>query len=241
MKKIMFNDELLLTKAVLEGRKTQTRRIIKTSDAFERVNPDFDWDDEDIENWENDFALRVKNMSETEKKECFNYLLNHPKYKVGEIVAVAQSYKDVDSYYSAAYQRQHSIHGMTIDALDCVPNEDIKKWFKNRNDFKDKASWNNKMFVKSELMPHLIYISNVCVERLQDISDECCLKEGIIKKWHAPACKNYYYVPGIEVKSVKDVHDTPQEAFAHLINKVSRKDVWSENPYVFVYDFELVK
>ena len=43
------------------------------------------------------------------------------------------------------------------------------------------------------------------------------------------------------VKSVKDVYDTPQEAFARLINKVSRKDVWQENPYVFVYDFELVK
>ena len=29
MKKIMFNDKFLLTQAVLEGRKTQTRRIMK--------------------------------------------------------------------------------------------------------------------------------------------------------------------------------------------------------------------
>ena len=34
---------------------------------------------------------------------------------------------------------------------------------------------------------------------------------------------------------------TPREAFAHLINKVSKKDVWQENPYVLVYDLELVK
>ena len=59
MKKILFNDKYGLTQAVLEGIKTQTRRIIKTSDAFERVNPDFDWDDEDIENWENDFEEYV--------------------------------------------------------------------------------------------------------------------------------------------------------------------------------------
>ena len=97
------------------------------------------------------------------------------------------------------------------------------------------------MFVSADMMIHRIRITDVRVERLQDISDECCLKEGIIKKWHTPACKNYYYVPGVEVKIVKDVHDTPQEAFAHLINKVSKKDVWSENPYVFIYDFELVK
>ena len=29
MKKIMFSDKFLLTKAVLEGRKTQTRRLLK--------------------------------------------------------------------------------------------------------------------------------------------------------------------------------------------------------------------
>ena len=97
------------------------------------------------------------------------------------------------------------------------------------------------MFVRAEACKHQIRITDVRVEKLQEISEDCCLKEGIIKKWHAPACKNYYYVPGIEAKSVKDVHDAPQEAFAHLINKVGRKDVWNENPYVFVYDFELVK
>lgn len=238
MKKIMFNDKYALTKAVLESRKTQTRRIVKTSDAFERVNPDFDWDEEDIKNWEDDFVLRVNNMSETERKECFNYLLNHPKYKVGEIVAVAQSYKDVDSYYSAAYQRQHSIHGMTVDALDCVPNEDIKKWFKNRNDFKDKASWNNKMFVKSELMPHQICITNVKIEQLQDISEEDCLKEGL--EWDGIAHKHYIdYSKETGGKIWFD--NSLRESYANLIDKVSGKGTWESNPYVFVYDFNLVK
>lgn len=71
---------------------------------------------------------------------------------------------------------------MIVDALDCVPNEYIKKWFKNRSDFKDKASWNNKRFVKGDLMPHQIRIIDVRIERPQDITDESCLKEGIIKK-----------------------------------------------------------
>ena len=166
MKKILFNDKYGLTQAVLEGIKTQTRRIIKTSDAFERVNPDFDWDDEDIENWENDFALRVKNMSETEKKECFNYLLNHPKYKVGEIVAVAQSYKDVDSYYSAAYQRQ--------------------------------LEW-----------------------------------DGVAHKYYV----NYDKTNGSKIY----FKASPKESYAVLIDKVSGKGTWESNPYVFVYDFNLVK
>ena len=201
MKKILFNDKFGLTKAVLDGRKTQTRRIVSQSliDKYE------EWHDDVCS-----IAMPSGSIIETLR----DWLLRkHTRYCAGEVVAVAQSYKDclVEKPYNRAY-------------------------FLN-----DRAGWNNKMFVNADKMPHQICITDVRVERLQDISDECCLKEGIIKKWHAPACKNYYYVPGIEVKSVKDVHDTPQEAFAHLINKVSRKDVWQENPYVFVYDFELVK
>ena len=187
-KKIMFSDKFSLTRAVLDGRKTQTRRICK-----EQI-----WAHSDIVSAENGI-----------------YHFESPKYKVGEVVAVAQSYEASWQENASAYHNPYFLRGL--------------------------PGWKNKMFVSARDMPHQIRITDVRVERLQDISDECCLKEGIIKKWHAPACKNYYYVPGIEVKSVKDVHDTPQEAFAHLINKVSRKDVWSENPYVFVYDFELVK
>lgn len=211
----MFNDKYNLTQAVLEGRKAQTRRIVKTSDAFERVNPDFDWDEEDIKNWEDDFVLRVKNMSETERKECFNYLLNHPKYKVGEIVAVAQS-------YNTLFEEQYDD---TLEMLDLCKS----------------AGWSNKMFVRADLMPHQIRIIDVRVERLQDISDEDCFKEGIIKKWHAPAMRYYYYIPNVEVKSAKDVYNTPLEAYAVLIDKVSGKGTWGSNPYVWVYDFELIK
>ena len=53
--------------------------------------------------------------------------------------------------------------------------------------------------------------------------------------------EDYRYCFYDNTKELLDKYITPQEAFAHLINNVSRKDVWKENPYVFVYDFELVK
>lgn len=34
---------------------------------------------------------------------------------------------------------------------------------------------------------------------------------------------------------------TPQGAYSYLIDKISGKGTWERNPYVFVYDFELVK
>lgn len=215
MKKIMFDDKYGLTKAVLEGKKTQTRRIVKTSDAYERVNPDFDWSRSDIKEWNNAFTSRVQNMSENEKKLCFDYLINHPKYKVGEIVAVAQSYKDagIKPEYIVGYEN----YGTPITAVQ-------------------SPGWTNKMFVKPELMPHQIRITDVRVERLQDISDEYCLKEGVqyIDDIDLYYCKLNNCKEKVYFRSLR-------EAYAVLIDKVSGKGTWDKNPYVFVYDFELIK
>lgn len=200
MKKILFNDKFGLTKAVLDGRKTQTRRIVSQSliDKYE------EWHDDVCS-----IAMPSGSIIETLR----DWLLRkHTRYCAGEVVAVAQSYKDclVEKPYNRAY-------------------------FLN-----DRAGWNNKMFVNADKMPHQICITDVRVERLQDISDEDCLKEGIIKGKVGSAnthFMNAYYVPNMKLEPFC----TPQEAFAHLINKVSRKDVWQENPHVFVYNFELVK
>ena len=221
MKKIMFSDKFLLTQAVLDGRKKQTRRIVpkRVLDNIKQFQEEY-------------YDATFDKLEDVEL--LTHYFLTERRgklpYNIGEVVAVAQS------YCSIADELENS------NNATCAAHYE-----KNAQKASEYISWmehpgfNNKMFVAADMMIHQIRITYVRVERLQDISDEDCIKEGIIKKWHAPACKNYYYVPGIEVKSVKDVHDAPQEAFAHLINKVSKKDVWSENPYVFVYDFELVK
>ena len=212
MKKIMFNDNFLLTQAVLEGRKTQTRRVITYPKTFHG---------KDVCGYY--VCRRATDRAITEvcmydENESFideGQIL--PKYKVGEVVAVAQSYKDIFSAFSQ------------------YPNPQLNIGVKNPT---DTAGWNNKMFVKGELMPHQIRITDVRVERLQDISDDDCLKEGVRKVVNENGIYIQYYVgQGNNACSFEN----PQEAFAHLINKVSRKDVWSKNPYVFVYDFELVK
>ena len=87
----------------------------------------------------------------------------------------------------------------------------------------------------------MIRITNVCIERLQDISDEDCLREGI--SHYIPA--SYQNTEsGFGFQSSKGglfLFDTAREAFAALIDKVSDKGTWQNNPYVWVFDFELVK
>lgn len=51
MKKIMFNNKYGLTEAVLEGRKTQTRRILNPTMFFQRLETYEGWSNEDISAW----------------------------------------------------------------------------------------------------------------------------------------------------------------------------------------------
>lgn len=112
----------------------------------------------------------------------------------------------------------------------------------------DSVGYENKMFVRADLMPHQIRITNVRVERLQDISDEDVYKEGFEKETSNNGCGNYahhweamlvYYDSLGRTREIRSRY--PREAFAALIDKVSGKGTWQSNPWVFVYEFELVK
>ena len=95
------------------------------------------------------------------------------------------------------------------------------------------------MRVKADLMPHQIKITNIRIQRLQDISDDDCLAEGVYKgqcgSIDTHLMDAYYYRGNIQP------YCTPRQAYAALIDKVSGKDTWEHNPWVFVYEFELVK
>lgn len=101
---------------------------------------------------------------------------------------------------------------------------------------KEKIGWNNKMFVCAEDMPHHIRIIKIRIERLQDIKSEDCLKEGLWRAEDVGLEGTTYWYHGLANSSFR----TPQDAYASLIDRISGKGTWESNPYVFVYDFELL-
>lgn len=217
-KKIMFNDKYSLTQAVLDGRKTMTRRIIKCPRTFKGewvagFNIHRRHSDKKIVDW--------PCMYDADERE-FDMGEILPKYKVGEVVAIAQRYKDVV--------------GKRDEAQETLGLYKIGKRYLTMEEM--GAGWNNKLFVRADFMPHHIRITNIKIERLQDISDKDCLKEGIYKGQCGSADTHfmdaYYYKGDIQP------YCTPREAFAALIDKVSGKGTWESNPYVFVYEFELI-
>lgn len=164
------------------------------------------------------------NREETEKRS---------RFKVGEIVAVAQEYDVVfDEFASIVY---------AADFEGQVP-DNFKAFGKESDSTLSRKlpGWRNKMFVRADLMPHQIRITNVRVEKLKDISDEDCLREGIYKKTLCPPGDIDYFYHS-EPRSKLEVYPSPRDAFAGLIDKVSGKGTWQSNPWVYVYEFELVK
>lgn len=216
----MFNDKFGLTQAVLEGRKTMTRRIIKCPRTFRGewvagFNIHRRHSDKKIVDW--------PCMYDADERE-FDMGEILPKYELGEVVAIAQSYKD---------------SGYDSDSLDRHPKD-----LSIRGLMKDSAGWNNKMFVKSYACKHHIKITNVKIERLQDISDEDCLKEGIVKQEvisdESPFLYAYdAFLNGDNKYFASQWFKSPKEAFATLIDKVSGKGAWESNPFVFAYEFVL--
>lgn len=195
-KKIMFDDNYGLTQAVLESRKTMTRKIIPLTDTDKTyLDTAFDWD------------IRERVIID-----------RYAKYKVGEVVAVAQSYKSIfKESLSYTIPRWH--------------------WL---DDHIGEKGFDNKMFVKACEMPHHIQITNIKIERLQDISEEDCLREGLQEYFPYPNIKVrtfQYFKRGIVRKRISPA----SRCFAYLIDDICGKGTWVKNPYVFVYSFKLIK
>ena len=213
MKKIMFNDKYGLTQAVLEGRKTQTRRMLNPTMLFQRLETYEGWSNEDISAWKRSCNRRFYEAQGDTLKQMLDYALSSSRYKVGETVAIAQSYKDIHA-----------------EILREVGDWDLKK------EFLQSKGYANKMFVRAEKMPHAIRIINIRIERLQDISEKDCMKEGIWRDDNVGLEGTTYWYHGLSNSSFR----TPQEAYASLIDSISGKGIWASNPYVFVYDFVLI-
>ena len=211
MKKLMFNDKYCLTQAVLNGTKTMTRRVLKVPKTC---------------NGKEVYSFNI--LTNNAGTQCVDLVDENggvldswkPHYEVGEVVAIAQSYKEV--YPNADFE-------MVGDGF-----------------MKESAGWTNKMFVRADLMPHHIRFTDVKMERLRDISEEDCLKEGIvfIESLSIIGEDAYFFAVKRKVRQMYDnilkFFSSPQRAYADLIDKISGRGTWESNPWVAAYSFELI-
>lgn len=219
MKKIMFNEPFGLQQATFEKIKDMTRRIVPQVILDYVPKYQHEYYEQTLDTISVEDA--IMNMIGPEK------MFQRYVYQIGEIVAIAQAYENICQF-------------------DCVPT-----WVPTSKDpsgfiqWDESKGYSNKMYVKSEYMPRHIKIIDRRLEHMQDISDEDCLREGVLIE-NLRSDYKYGFYTGSYMKTrgrqgTRSVwYKTPREAYAALIDKVSRKGTWKRNPLVFVYEYKLI-
>lgn len=209
MKGICFKEPLF--HKIVKGEKTQTRRMTISRTGYFKVES------------RNGVIFDIWQTNDNEW--CGDNLVPvKPKYKVGEVVYLKEPYLYQYDREEKGYKYYYKFS--TADILELkVIGVDIK--------------WKNKLFMPKSAARYFIEITAVRAERLQDISDEDCMKEGIGLN---PEAIPIGYPFGIKFSYNNGYYNytTPQEAFAALIDKINGKGTWEKNPWVWVYDFELI-
>lgn len=232
MDKFMFNERFGLQQAVFDRLKTDTRRIEK---CLSVLPTEFGEGEYVVPHLENDRFIVRKYW----KGALLDTYTIVPRFKVGDVVAIAQRYSEFLLFNHAVYEKgKQRTAGMT-------------------------KGWTNKMFVRADLMPKHVEITNVRLQRLQDISEEDCRKEGIIpvtwrqyhkqdwndlspqrytdhNVWTLPKFREGIEDPWAESDPDEYMAETAKVAFAVLIFKLMGRKVWDSNPWVLVYSFKLL-
>lgn len=197
---ILFSTAMV--QAILDGRKTQTRRIIKPQPSKQLFDVKMGYWSEEPEN------------------------LKHPyvkgKYQVGDIMWVRETFEIVPIEMAAITENY----------------SDVRKKIKYKADDGEAfIKWKPSIFMPKEACRIFLKVTNVRVERLQDISEQDAIAEGIeeiAKTTRQSIYKNY--IPDDILGFA-----APENSFKSLWESINGKESWNKNPWVFVYDFERIE
>jgi hypothetical protein len=174
--------------AILDGRKTQTRRVIKDKDITNNFDIDVDGSACAYINPETGDSYPPTAIA---------------KYQVGDILWVRETWsRDESGEY--VYRTNY---GATED--DSFPPSMFK--------------WKPSIHMPREAARIFLKVTNVRVERLQDISEDEAIKEGA-KAYGPNNCSG----------------TSARIAFAEIWDKTTTEHEWRTNPWVWVIEFEKI-
>lgn len=230
MKTISFNQEI--TKPILCGVKTQTRRAVKIKNHLTRhwaESSGVEWIKELFDEDNYKYSIREQNACWNDYSDK-DFIAKYSNYQIGDTLWVRESAKIQDVY--TCHDRKKTI--LSFNYL--ADNEYREIELPKRYDNTEMPNWMKKCHSVpngciKEMARIFLKITNVRVERLNDISEHDLIKEGISS--FRERCET---VPDFdETLTNKDLW----EILWDTTTKDSYK--WNKNPFVFVYEFERVE
>lgn len=239
MKQILFNQDMI--KAILDGRKTVTRRVIKKKYDNTHFECRTDKYGTQFVEMQNDIEGETHgtNSDGTKWHKLLGYIVPKAPYKVGDTLYVRETWQH-------AYNLDENDHiidntGQYLYAASPETCPHFTYWVdSDTGEHRDNMPWRPSIHMPKEAARIFLKVTDVRVERLQDITEEQAKAEGI---------KSYWCEPHNDCAFVgnDNVYDTRIKAFAELWDSLLPKNKnrfkcpeckWHTNPYVWIVEFE---
>lgn len=216
-KPILFNTEM--TQATLENRKGATRRVAKTKAV-------------------NLYRSQTGNLCGTFENNPIGDKIQiiKPRYKVGGVYYIQETWKCTSfSDKTQALAIRFKVGGQTKAWFDS------KERYEKFEKFYFKNGWQSPYFMPKEAARLFLKVTDVRVERLQDITSEQAKNEGVDLKSGTPFPK----ATARDCHGAKDGLSMYQSKFVILWDSTIKKQNldkygWEANPWVWVIEFERV-
>lgn len=208
MKPILFNT--IMVRAILDGEKTCTRRIIKKEipEGYEPLG----------------FVLYPTNDKELGNLvfggKGANVYYAKPPYKVGDVLYVRETWNINPSWeFDKNYIN--------------LPSKESKYIYKATNDF--NGGWKPSIHMPKEAARIFLKVTSVRAERLKDITDEGCYQEGISGTSFYDEAE-HIQIAGI---GLNDSLERAAFSLLWNSTVKEDKYSWEANPWVWVIEFEV--
>ena len=249
IKPILFNTEMV--RAILDGRKSCTRRIIKPQweecPHCKYVHNEYIYD----KLAENVYCARCGYPLVPERRA---------PYHTDDILYVRETWQCWRAHrYEATADIRFRAGGDDVRLQFANGNTDsinrldydtfVHKWFSYNGE------WKPSLFMPKEAARIWLKVTDVRVERLQDITEDGAEAEGMpdsldypVDKAYCPLCKGEGIIGTVDVHSLghMDVDcpycDSYRKRFENLWNSIKQKSLdrygWDASPWVWVIEFE---
>lgn len=207
---ILFNTDMV--RAILDGRKTATRRICK--DANEFTVPDMSFFDDEKRTY------AVHNYADAEHTDKLSVAERTCPICPGDILYVRETWCKspfTDNYiYRADGERELFSQSYDSEIMDDTV------W-----------TWKPSIHMPKEAARIFLKVKDVRVERLQDITEEQAEKEGAIDN------RGFIHSSGNEYTQIHTAKEQFIDIWNSTIKKADLKQYgWGANPWVWVIEFE---
>ena len=225
IKPILFNTEMVL--AILEGRKSCTRRIVKPQQIIGML-PDKCKNGEP-EEFLKEKKLMFKPYCDMTDIELINTAYKAP-YQPGDILYVRETWERFDCWNCEGDERGNCSKEPQKSVLDKTCGCYM---YRATNEISGDARWHPSIHMPKEAARIWLKVTDVRVERLQDVTEDGAKAEGAIDN------RGFIHSPENEYDRIHTAREHFIEIWSSTIKKSDLDRYgWDANPWVWVIEFE---